>query len=211
MAKADDTMTIAEAASILQLDLPTTLNVCKTTFRRLSRQEHPDLSKHPEAAARFGKIKAAYDFLLPMLESAGSQIEKLRTDQGVPLSELGKGLGPTVNGVACGECKGFGYRSFEEDGLRRCPDCFMTTMFAPRTIRCSKCRGLGRLVVDGVNKGVCFRCCGLGFIRNVCKLCGGEGFVGSAEPRLRYVRCEGCEGCGEVKIYNPVLPRGLLL
>lgn len=206
-------MTISEAVKILGLVLPTTPNACKTTFRRLSRLEHPDLSKHPDAAARFGRIKEAYDLLLPTLESANVDVGRLVTDGGVPLSELGQGLGPTVNGVGCGECKGLGFRTFEDRGRRYCPDCIdvLATLFGRRHDRCRKCHGSGRFVKNGRDQGICFSCSGRGRYERICPTCKGTRIVGSAEPKFRYVRCEACEGCGEIRIFNPVLPKGLLL
>jgi hypothetical protein len=42
-------------------------------------------------------------------------------------------------------------------------------------------------------------------------MCKGRGFLGSDERKYRYVRCDRCEGCGETVMFNPVLPKGLLL
>lgn len=47
---------------------------------------------------------------------------------------------------------------------------------------------------------------------NACKECRGHGSVKKErKDKPTYIRCDQCEGTGEIKIYNPVIPRGFLV
>jgi DnaJ-class molecular chaperone len=47
---------------------------------------------------------------------------------------------------------------------------------------------------------------------NICKKCRGEGIVQVLDDGYQfYSECQICSGIGEIKIYNPVLPRGYLV
>lgn len=134
-------MTRAEAVSILGVAVPTTVNALKTAYHRKALEVHPDKCErgNPDAHLRFLAVQAAYELLAKDTEAV-TEPERDVTIDGFPLSEFGKGLGPTVNGKPCPSCSGKGY--------------VMT-------------RG------------------------------------------IRYTFCCRCEGSGEIKCANPVLPKGL--
>jgi hypothetical protein len=154
-------MTSQEAATVLRISLPTTENVVRTTFRRRARLEHPDVSSHPLAHDRFCRLQEAYQQLLedPSSVEFSKKIALVtHTVDGIVLSELGKGLGPTINTIECVDCKGFGYQKFEDDLRGRCPIC--CNIFEPLrlTKSCGRCRGTGRFVRAGRDQGICFVC-----------------------------------------------------
>lgn len=207
-------MTTQEAAKTLSVVLPTTSNALRTAFRRQSRLEHPDTSKHPEAAARFRKVVEAYGVLKvdsSALELSTEEVRTATTTDGTSLSELGNGLGFNINGIECDDCKGQGYRRYTEGSRHRCPACFDPFPWNTRAGICKKCRGTGRFVRNGEDRGICFTCQGSGRFKKVCPICRGSGFIDSGKPTCYYVKCAKCEGCGETRIFNPVLPKGLLL
>jgi DnaJ-class molecular chaperone len=209
-------MTIQEAAAVLKVQLPVSLNSLKTAFRRLSREEHPDISKHPKAAERFQAVKTSYEFLKTSkdaLEYSAEDAKVLRCEDGTHLSELGQGLGPLTNGRPCDECSGKGYLSYRTSKVlcSDCRDAFSFDPSAPFEYRCRKCKGSGKFQ----DKGQCFACRGSGWHRpkgrrNICTSCRGTSFVDNPHGAVSYEKCLTCKGCGELMVFNPVLPKGLL-
>lgn len=213
------------ALKILGLTAPTTVNAVKTAYRRRSKMEHPDISKHPDAALRFHQVNEAYIALKNDISILDNAIPReARTEEGDEVAELGKGLGPTVNGSCCDECKGEGYKAvFQSENP--CPDCratddgmissFFSHRISLREYRCWKCTGTGFFSKNGKRIGVCFACQGKGWYRQKsfrsapCRTCHGLQWVPSGSKV--YYTCRRCEGKGELPMWNPVLPRGLLL
>ena len=48
---------------LLEIDRTATADVIKTAYRKLARKYHPDVSKEPQAEARFKEIGEAYEVL----------------------------------------------------------------------------------------------------------------------------------------------------
>ena len=206
-------MTHEEATQVLRVELPTTENALKAAFRRRASEEHPDHSKHPRAAERFMEVQAAFEALLgsPEVTHAASQRDQ-RCEDGTPLTECGLGLGLTVNGRPCPGCHGRGYG--EVFSRERCPDCREAGVWGLNyEYRCRRCSGTGRFMRNGRDVGECFACKGTGWHRdrsvyNHCGTCGGTGYA-STKKVICYAKCHACEGTGEIKVLNPVLPKGL--
>lgn len=212
------------ALKILGLEVPTTVNAVKTAYRRQSKLEHPDASKHPEASFRFRQVNEAYITLKDDASILDGAIPLgTRTQEGDEITALGKGLGLTVNGICCDECKGDGYKAvFQSE--KPCPDCrpvdtgtifsFFIFQVSPREYRCWKCAGTGFFSKNGKRIGVCFACQGKGWYRrkrskhDPCKTCRDLGRVKTSDKT--FYTCQRCEGKGELPMWNPVLPRGLL-
>lgn len=213
-------MTSVEAAAILGIVPPFPLNTLKTTFRRRSREEHPDVSKHPLATARFAELNTAYNLLLndpSVLEFTQEDARKLSTEEGVLLSTLGKGLGPNTNGRPCDFCDGRGYRGYKADRIP-CGDCkkvYLNVFNEAWAYKCRKCSGGGRFKRDGRDVGECFACKGTGWHlsrqrSNQCGSCHGRRSIEDPKGRMFYTGCNTCKGTGEIMVFNPVLPKGLL-
>lgn len=207
-------MTGEEAAQVLRVALPITSNALKTAFRRRASEEHPDKSKHPRAAERFVEVQAAFEFLDGSEYVVGAPPEA-RCDDGTLLTMCGLGLGPTINGKPCPECRGRGYREIYE--RERCPDCRPMGLFYFRyEYRCRKCAGTGRFLRNGKDVGICFACNGFGWHRDHdpsafgdrCGTCRGTRYA-STRQVASYMKCHACDGTGEIKVLNPVLPKGL--
>lgn len=153
-------MDIFEAGRLLDIKLPSTKNAVKTAYRKRATEEHPDVSKHPEAKKRFQLLVEAYESALAV--SVDSE-ENAKTDCGRFLNELGLGLGPNVNGRTCEGCDGKGFTTF--------------------------CIGHQRLRILAKGSILILK--------------------GKTETK-NHVLCYYCKGTGEIKIYNPVLKKGLL-
>lgn len=164
----------------------------------------------------------------------GNLIIAEKTVEGYRISELGKGYPIIENATTCDICEGKGYTSFREEGafeLVTCPDCEGIGIFS---YKCKKCDGSGEYKRNGKVVGECNLCNGSGrfypenkkpiypfepikYIPGTmkrgynCKKCKGSGMIyGRAlTDRLNHTICQKCEGKGEIRIFNPVLPRGL--
>lgn len=223
-------MDLAEAAQTLKLKLPTTPNALKTAYRRRSFEEHPDQSQHPQANERFLAVAAAYNYLKDLPEAI-SQPEaddepQVCTD-GTPLNELGLGLGPLKNGRTCDLCDGRGYTSMHigsvpcahceyhvQDGLQgwryRCSACEGTREDL-KGRPCRKCKGAGNIFIPFSPRHQhtqWWYMIGRPKQESRCNACHGDGMVPS--KRRCHYKCGTCKGCGEIEIWNPVLPKGLL-
>ena len=212
------------ALKILGLAAPTTVNAIKTAYRRRSRMEHPDTSKHPDAALRFGQTNEAYITLKDDASILDGAIPHgARTQEGDEITALGKGLGSTINGICCDECKGDGYKAvFRSENP--CPDCrpvdtgtissYFVIQVSLREYRCWKCAGTGFFSKNGKRVGVCFACQGKGWHKQKsfrsapCRTCHGLQWVKASDKT--FYTCQRCEGKGELPMWNPVLPKGLL-
>ena len=151
--------------------------------------------------------------------------EKDQTEEGILLKDLGLGLGPTTNGRPCDACCGKGYTSYscEKDV---CPDCrrvydmhIFSFFFDPEGVfeyRCRKCKGTGSFTKNGKVVGTCFNCNGKGWhkvnrrARNSCQTCKGRMEIDNPKGAKKHLRCTTCKGTGEILVFNPVLPKGLL-
>ena len=97
------------------------------------------------------------------------------TEEGDELAKLGRGLGPTTNGVACSECHGVGYRTVHQLAVISGESGWHVER--SWTNRSQTCHGI--MVVMGKN--------------------------------IECYTCTKCGGKGELPMWNPVLPRGLLI
>ncbi len=202
-------MTREDAIEVLRLDVPTTPNALKSAYRRRAFEEHPDRSRHPHAADRFMDVQKAFALLDGDAEVVVGLPAEARLDDGTLLSELGLGLGPTINGKPCPSCRGKGYRAVNK--RVPCPDCRAIGFFV-QAFRCRRCNGTGRFTRNNRDVGECFACSGLGWKTAPrfaeCSTCHGT-HLATSTTIAAYYRCDGCSGTGEIVVLNPVLPKGL--
>lgn len=225
-----ETFTIAAASHILRVELPTTMNALKSAFRRRSREVHPDHSVAVDATKQFQALSAAYEFAQTqpawLLETEGEEVNgNLLCDDGTPLADLGKGLGPLKNGRPCDGCGSKGFTSYSV-ARTPCVDCRVA--FGRVSYRCRRCGGDGVFKRNGRSVGECNGCRGEGWIAetkrvrdpfgfgfgvrlvNRCVTCKGERDVPNPQGRQTHVKCYHCKGTGELLVFNPVIPKGLL-
>ena len=204
------------------------------SYRQGSRRTHPDLNPNdPEAGRKFQEVCTAYETLKGKATKVGATG---KTEEGDLITDLGQGLGPLVNGKDCLTCKGKGYITEETHGWVRCTTCPGQGWYFPP---CRRCNGTGKYKVNGVARGECRGCLGTGkWNKQVpCPTCNKEGvsnrpsrdpwgrydifgiFGDPRQARLGEVRtveahkfhtCQSCNGCGEVRIFNPALKKGIL-
>lgn len=217
------TFSIEEASRIIDIKLPTTANALKSAFRRRSRQVHPDHSIAVDAKTQFQALAAAYEFVQLqrdwILCDDGSANSPAQCVDGTLLSDLGQGLGATVNGRPCEPCSGKGFQSYHDDlfAYTPCKDCrtrWLTVFRAVIEYRCRRCGGDGNFKRHGKAIGPCKGCSGNGWIKaktssNHCVTCKGAGKIKN-EGMLLHNKCSNCKGTGELLVFNPVIPKGLL-
>lgn len=219
------TFTLPDAEKILCIALPTTLNALKSAFRRRSLRVHPDHSVAVDAKEQFQILSAAYEFAQTQVEwilsVEGEAHQPDVCDDGTPLSDLGKGLGPTTNGKPCESCAGKGFNSYT-NGMVSCSDCREEAFRV--SYRCRKCGGDGEFKRSGKSVGKCFGCQGLGWVPeqrrgrglfgnvpiNRCQTCKGAQVVRDPKAKKLHAKCWQCKGTGELLVFNPVIPKGLL-
>ena len=123
-----------------------------------------------------------------------------------------------AQGQKCSKCLGYGLFSYP------CKRCGGTGKYKAKNGKvvgeCYGCKGTGRFFpkpkreyqkhVKGGRTGIrCGACFGDGYVRNdIFNLFFGIKFK-TVKERV-YARCPECKGAGEVKMWNPVLPRGYL-
>ncbi len=227
------TFTIETASRIIGISLPTTANALKSAFRRRSREVHPDHSIATDATIRFQELTAAYEFAQLqrdwLLRDDGTENKPaMCVDGKTLLSDLGQGLGPTVNGKPCAPCGGKGFQSYtSEFDYEPCKDCRTSWLGLFTEIveyRCRRCGGDGNFKRNSKAVGDCRGCNGRGWIKskdafhavlglrtvkNRCVTCKGTSKIKSNNKML-YTKCTGCKGTGEILVFNPVIPKGLL-
>lgn len=205
------------ALDFFGLIFPVTKDEFKKAFRRVAKHLHPDTSDGGAfAAEQFIKMKSFYDALIeqnPAWAFTDGATE-LKTVSGDLLSELGLGLGPTVNGTDCKECDHKGYREERLSGWQRCSCCggIGVTNLRP----CTRCKGSGKYTNKAGDATFdCYLCKGEGFQRHfrmdICIVCAGTGGKSVAVGKVVYHICAPCKGSGEIQIYNPVIPKGILI
>jgi hypothetical protein len=201
-----------------ELSLPTDCKSLKRAFRSEASKLHPDKGgSHGD----FSRMKEVYDFLISSREFLSGVIfsptkdsSPIATD-GTPLSSLGLGLGPTVNGKECVKCGGLGYR---ERPMRKKVDCPRCNGFGevPREFKCRPCSGTGTFKLKNGKTTQCNKCGGSGRfkhprLKKVCPRCWGRRKLRVEVPSEKtYVKCGECGGSGETEMFNPVLPKGRL-
>jgi len=229
-------MKTAQAMEILGIDPDVRFSAIelKTSFRRMSLIKHPDAGGSVD---EFNELQEAYEVLKGAVVEEGKMSET-RVVDGTLLSELGRGYPLSVSARLCEDCEGRGYREFESvqrTEWRPCSECEGSGLLS---YPCNRCGGTGRYKHPRTGKdvGECFGCKGSGkfypksksyrdgwFLRVPryiprtkaigvpCKVCGGKGESPVAVKTEKLLaRCVGCSGIGEIKIWNPVIPRGFL-
>jgi DnaJ-class molecular chaperone len=217
-------MQVSEAASILGIELPISYHKAKSAFRTLSMFTHPDRGGDPE---KFIEVKKAFEFLCDSNAFSGENNSIKETVNGIPLSEFGKGYPLSVSAKTCGNCEGKGYRILKEKDWRNCPDCLGTGRLS---YPCNRCNATGVYKRGDREVGKCFKCDGKGrffpkpkrrphvfyswmtgnFFHEPCKKCRGSGISLEEVEKTYAIKCDDCKGIGEIEMFNPVLPRGLL-
>lgn len=154
----------------------------KSAFRKLAREYHPDVSKHPEAEAKFKEINEAYEVL-------SDDDKRARYDR---FGHAGVSGAPGAGGYGAG---GVGFTGFEEIF----EEFFNTFGGAQRQQRRRGPRpGSDRRAdvtitfeesVFGVQKDIEFE------RQTTCDTCGGSGAAAGTQP----VKCVQCAGTGEVR------------
>lgn len=206
---------ILAAANVFGLTLPLSLTEFKRAYRVAAKTLHPDNETFGDAES-FIEMQKAYELLAKTPEAfEGAPPSTITTVDGTPLSELGKGLGPTTNGQICPECDGNGYESTEGFGSWKvCDRCISGRV--PRTFTCRPCKGTGKFTQKNSGRIVdCRVCKGTGVFHHPtltmdCPICGGTATVRIPGQNVSYHICWKCKGAGEIKIFNPVIPKGAL-
>jgi DnaJ-class molecular chaperone len=211
----------------------------KVAFRRVVSKTHPDVGGIREEFERamsffytlsnqctnFGK------------RPDGSIIEGDKTTEGRKLVDLGKGYPITENAKTCETCDGKGYTSFRKECDHKYQVCDACNGIGLFSYPCKKCGGSGEYSRNGKIIGECNLCHGSGrfYPENkrplrgfcdafryipgtmklgiTCKKCNGHGqlWVPVVSDKLFHAVCYICDGIGEIRIFNPVLPRGLFV
>jgi molecular chaperone DnaJ len=152
-------------------------NEIKQAFRKLAREYHPDVSKHPEAEAKFKEINEAYEIL-------SDEDKRARYDR----------YGQAGVGAGAGGFSGTGFSGFEEIFEE-----FFNNIGGVRSTRRRGPRpGADRRIditltfeesIFGAEKEIEYE------RLEVCETCGGSG----AAPGTTPVRCVQCAGTGEFR------------
>jgi len=219
-----------DAREILRLPESFTFAELKTAFRAKSFFAHPDAGGSDEA---FRLLVEAFDLLKGSARIGGDK----ETVEGRPLSELGQGYPLTESAKTCELCEGRGYRIFHrrKRQMLQCDKCGGTGL---NRYPCRKCEGEGSYVNSKGKRRKCSWCEGSGWFYpsavaeagvkestvpfipgtknrgRICFACDGTGevegwVVREDEEEEYYAVCERCNGVGETKLFNPVIPRGL--
>jgi DnaJ-class molecular chaperone len=228
----------ALASYHFDLDLPTSSISLKKAYRRQCLKLHPDVGGD---ARLFKEMQAAYnelmtsEHILSVIDGEAEYTKEVvggtTIEDGTPLTHLGLGLGPTVNGTDCPECKHRGYQTSVQYQYATCPSC----SGAGRTSSepCRACKGTGKFTQERSRRVVnCRVCSGTGSVKfkkptrspysylnffdllgiaKMCSRCHGTGTLPIIESaKTMYHRCHKCSGTGELPMWNPVIPKGML-
>lgn len=206
------------AKDLFGLELPLTEDILKTAFRRAAKKCHSDTGGKDED---FIQLKNAYDFLTSDkaiaagVFSNGFAAKVTETTEGIPLSELGLGLGPTTNGRDCEKCDHKGYVQRFGFAWQICKHCDDSGT-VPQQEWCMACESSGKFKQRSGRIVDCYKCKGTGIFthpyrRMFCPRCRGTKKVQETDKQKTYYeRCSKCNGTGEIEIFNPVIPKGRL-
>lgn len=140
--------------------LPVERKTLTSAYRRACFVHHPDVGGDED---EFKMLTWAYTELTTA--SSGVFVDgpaTQATEEGIPLSELGKGLGTNVNGKTCEKCKGDGYT--KKQGVTWHPGLPCDICYAVRsTWGCRKCDGKFKKT-EGWIYAICAPCKGTGEI-----------------------------------------------
>ena len=137
---------LQQAKQYFDLQPPFSLSDLKKAFRAAAKKTHSDLTQK-KTDGEFIKVKECYDALMNIAETDGSTTEAsiafAMTTDGMPLSQLGLGLGPMKNGRDCPRCDHRGYT--EDRGIEWRSDFHRSTRTLYR--RCYECKGTGEIEI----------------------------------------------------------------
>lgn len=210
-----------KAEKYFGLELPVSMETLKKAFRAKAFALHQDKVGDDSKNGEFVEMKEAYDYL----NDVGRILDGIFTDcqdespattvEGIPLSELGLGLGPTTNGALCQDCQGEGYKTNYGTKEILCTECDSWGQ-VPKTYPCRPCQGTGRFTQRRSGREVdCRKCHGTGLFTHpyhtkLCPECHGSKVKYVDDNRPFYNQCWACNGTGEIEILNPVLQKGAL-
>ena len=200
------------------LELPLTLDRLKAAFRALALELHPDRGNGDSAA--FCAMMEAYHFLMSLRHRAPGIFSDAdirlteKTVEGIPLAELGLGIDPMKNAKDCSDCEHRGYLEKYGQAFKVCEVCDQNGL-VPMILTCRACSGLGRFTQRSGRVVTCRVCRGTGEFRHPhrkdsCSECHGSKTIWLDGERVYYERCGACNGAGELEIFNPVIPKGIL-
>ena len=208
------------ARHYFDVELPVSSIELKKAYRRMCLKLHPDIGGDER---EFKEMQAAYKELTDsscIAEVFAGESEYMihkTTVDGIPLSELGLGLGETTNGMDCELCEHRGYITRHTKKEISCNACNGTGMYDTKYQPCRACKGTGKFKQARSGRTVdCRVCNGTGvferkgnipfFMRyKNCHKCSGLGIVYTNAEEIFYVKCHKCHGTGELPMFNPVL------
>lgn len=228
--------TISEGQAILLLQdhfsfaAPIAFEDVKKKYRQETKRLHPDAGGSEEAfkalSSAFASLQELYQrgshlFDAEPMDEKSGEVKPVsmprKTVDGIPLSELGLGLGPTTNGRECPQCDQRGYTVVKEHGRGKCQKC-EGLGHQHCEYRCRFCQGTGLFTQSHSGKEVpCRKCTGTGtyvhpFNTQRCTVCYGSGKGASDHVTNIYIlKCYECRGTGEIEVWNPVIPKGRLM
>lgn len=227
-----------EAAKFLGLDLPTELRLLKSAYRKRSLILHPDVGGSAAGFRDLEEAYRCLVDSPDVLKKCSDEIVQ-RTVCGRLLSELGGGYPLSVSAKMCSNCEGAGYRILREPRMKDCEACHGTGWKHLKCNRCGGtgdfkrggkvvgkcygCKGTGEFVPhywaedkrerERKQKKSPFHPFDYGRQSppsHYCNECDMAGRVYVKDEASYAVMCDECEGLGELKMFNPVLPRALL-
>lgn len=192
-------------------DYPFTETELKSCFRALIKEEHSDISSDKNSKEKSQKIISAYNELKNL-----ATIEKKINGDHVVVKRDVEDLFDFSQ--PCSSCQGMGYHIQHQHKHCSCdisrswsPYSFMVSTHRTgyKTLKCFPCNGTGKFKLKSGREVECLKCKGEGKFRVKCKFCKGMGYL---LEEIK-VECGTCEGTGrvELKVYNPVIPKGAIL
>lgn len=210
------------AETYFGLTLPVNSVDLKKAYRAQCMKLHPDVggdARDFKAMNEIYKRLTEEDVIAYTFASESEFRGAARTVDGLLLSELGLGLGPTTNGVDCYACKHKGYLVAYNKKRVRCSLCNGLGV-EPFIVACNACKGTGKFKQARSKRIVeCRVCNGSGEYRRLsparrmhnCRRCHGNGEMYVADTSSKYyVKCHTCDGTGELPMFNPVLQKAVL-
>ena len=190
---------------------PFTESALKSAFRAKIKIHHEDKSDDSNAKAKSQKIIKAYNELKNIALSDDKKFDgsKRNIERKEDLFDLTE---------ECYSCNGTGQKTNVQ--FRNCTHCdqknsyitlfiFVKVGTGIKTVKCRACRGTGRFTLRSGREVECKNCSGTGKYKFTCKYCNGVGQI----KTVTKTECRDCEGTGrkELKLYNPVIPKGAVL
>jgi hypothetical protein len=178
-----------------------------------------------EVMEMFNVLKNNFDFINGFINTG--EVNGIRTRSGDLLIDLGKGLGPLINGGICPDCKHNGYTIQEVPifGTYNESKCDCDNGFI-HSSPCRPCKGTGIFHTKSGFDVKCKACDGTKihiFKTPIpCPKCSNKrksefsffnfffGYERIVGYRKEYHTCYKCKGTGEIEIHNPVFQKGAM-